>query len=53
MKAEQGRPALPQLAEALVAVLGPDAVRENVLLARHTAFRIGGPADLLAVVESG
>jgi UDP-N-acetylmuramate dehydrogenase len=40
---------LEGLAEALVAALGPDAVRRDQPLARHTALRIGGSADLLAV----
>jgi UDP-N-acetylmuramate dehydrogenase len=40
-------PALDTLAEAL----GP-GVRRDELLARHTAMRVGGPADLLIVCES-
>jgi UDP-N-acetylmuramate dehydrogenase len=52
VRVKQDRPALARLAKALAAVLGPDAVRENELLARYTAFRIGGPADLLAVTKS-
>jgi UDP-N-acetylmuramate dehydrogenase len=43
---------IEHLAKALVAALGPDQVRRNQPLARHTALRIGGPADLLAVAES-
>jgi UDP-N-acetylmuramate dehydrogenase len=43
---------LERLAEALAAVLGPDAVRRDQPLARHTALRIGGPADLLVVAET-
>ena len=43
---------IEHLAEALEAGLGPDAVRRDQLLARHTALRIGGPADLLAVAET-
>lgn len=52
MSVEQDRPALARLAEALAALLGPGSVRENEPLARYTAFRIGGPADLLAVAQS-
>ncbi len=36
----------------MVASLGPDAVRRDQPLARHTSLRIGGPADLLAVAET-
>jgi UDP-N-acetylmuramate dehydrogenase len=43
---------IERLTRALVAALGPDAVRRDQALARHTALRIGGPADLLAVAES-
>jgi UDP-N-acetylmuramate dehydrogenase len=32
--------------------LGPDAVHRDQPLARHTALRIGGPADLLVVAET-
>jgi UDP-N-acetylmuramate dehydrogenase len=35
-----------QQREALRRALGPDRVREGVLLAPFTTFRIGGPADL-------
>ena len=38
--------------ERLAAALGPDAVRRDQPLARHTALRIGGPADLLVVAET-
>jgi len=41
-----------RLADDLAAALGSNAVRVNESLARHTAFRIGGPAELLAVAES-
>jgi UDP-N-acetylmuramate dehydrogenase len=41
-----------RLAEVLRADLGHNAVQENHPLARYTAIRIGGPADLLVVAES-
>jgi UDP-N-acetylmuramate dehydrogenase len=34
-----------------VTLLGPDTVQADQPLARYTAFRIGGPADLLAVAR--
>lgn len=37
--------------DELARVLGPDA-RRNVPLSRFTSIRVGGPADLLIVVES-
>jgi UDP-N-acetylmuramate dehydrogenase len=40
---------LEQLTAGLRGVLGPDAVLANEPLARHTALRIGGPADLLVL----
>ncbi len=40
------------LSIVLKAALGPRAVRQNESLARYTAIRIGGPADLLAVAGS-
>ena len=43
---------IERLDKALVAALGPEAVRRDQPLARHTALRIGGPADLLVVVET-
>lgn len=43
---------LSRLGEALAAALGPDAVQVDRPLARYTAFRIGGPAGLLTIVES-
>jgi hypothetical protein len=46
------QPALNRLAGRLAEVLGPAAVRAAQPLARHTTLRIGGPADLLAVVDS-
>jgi UDP-N-acetylmuramate dehydrogenase len=36
----------PEQREALRRALGPERVREGVLLAPFTTFRIGGPADL-------
>ncbi len=51
--ATEGHPAvLDRLANDLKAALGPDALQVSQPLARHTAFRIGGPADLLVVAES-
>jgi UDP-N-acetylmuramate dehydrogenase len=41
-----------RLADALRSTLGAAAVRVNEPLARYTSLRIGGPADLVAVVES-
>jgi UDP-N-acetylmuramate dehydrogenase len=46
------QPALERVAARLVEVLGPVAVRAAQPLARHTTLRVGGPADLLAVVDS-
>ena len=43
---------MARLADALAAVLGPDAVRRDQPLARHTSLRVGGPADLLVVAET-
>jgi UDP-N-acetylmuramate dehydrogenase len=43
---------LSRLADALAAALGPEAVERGRLLARHTAFRIGGPADLTVTASS-
>jgi UDP-N-acetylmuramate dehydrogenase len=40
------------LADALRSTLGPTAVRVKEPLARYTSLRIGGPADLVAVVET-
>jgi UDP-N-acetylmuramate dehydrogenase len=39
------------LADALGSRFGAEAVRRNEPLARYTALRIGGPADLLSLVE--
>jgi UDP-N-acetylmuramate dehydrogenase len=44
--------ALEELTNALKAELGPSLVRENELLARFTAFRIGGPARLMVIATS-
>jgi UDP-N-acetylmuramate dehydrogenase len=44
--------ALSCLVEGLEVALGPGAVQANRTLARYTAFRIGGPAEILVVVES-
>jgi UDP-N-acetylmuramate dehydrogenase len=41
--------AASRLAEVLETRLGPGAVRHSEPLARYTALRVGGPADLLAV----
>jgi UDP-N-acetylmuramate dehydrogenase len=43
---------LTQLRAALVERLGPERVRTDVPLARHTFYRIGGPADLFVVAGS-
>ncbi len=45
-------PALDRLAGALRAALGPGTVQAGQPLARYTALRIGGPADLLVVADS-
>lgn len=37
---------------SLVGRLGPERVRADEPLARHTSYRIGGPADLLVCIES-
>jgi len=44
--------ALERLAAALAAALGADAVHRGELLARYTTLRVGGPADLLVVVDT-
>ncbi|MGD2040136.1 MAG: UDP-N-acetylmuramate dehydrogenase [Anaerolineae bacterium] len=43
---------MKQLESDLRASLGPDAVQRDEPLARYTALRIGGPADLLVVANS-
>jgi UDP-N-acetylmuramate dehydrogenase len=43
---------LAQLKAALETLTGPVEVQVDQPLARHTAFRIGGPADLLAIAGS-
>ncbi|MGE5560581.1 MAG: UDP-N-acetylmuramate dehydrogenase [Chloroflexota bacterium] len=37
---------MPELADLLMLALGPDLVRTDEPLSRHTSFRIGGPADI-------
>jgi UDP-N-acetylmuramate dehydrogenase len=49
---EQPVPGLEQLAAALRAALGAEAVLANQPLARYTTLRAGGPADLLVKAES-
>jgi UDP-N-acetylmuramate dehydrogenase len=44
--------AIQDLTEVLGAALGPGRVRVNRSMARYTALRVGGVADLLVVVES-
>jgi UDP-N-acetylmuramate dehydrogenase len=51
VSAETELSTLQTLAQALETHLGPQAVLADEPLARYTAFRIGGPADLLAVAE--
>jgi UDP-N-acetylmuramate dehydrogenase len=46
---EHPHPRLDDLASALKVALSPATVHVNQPLARYTALRIGGPADLLAV----
>ncbi len=43
---------LARLQAALVERLGPERVRADEPLARHTFYRIGGPADLFVSAES-
>jgi len=45
-------PPLKQLQEALIQRLGPACVRAGEPLARHTFYRIGGPAGLFVTVEN-
>lgn len=52
MAADRRSTALERLAAGLEAALGVEAVLANEPLARHTALRIGGPADLLAFASS-
>jgi UDP-N-acetylmuramate dehydrogenase len=49
---ETGSPDPDRLLDELRAALGTDAVQAHQPLARYTAFRIGGPADLLASVDT-
>lgn len=44
--------ALSRLVGDLEAALGPGAVQANQSLARYTALRIGGPAEILVVADS-
>jgi UDP-N-acetylmuramate dehydrogenase len=50
--AEDNAQAQASLLAALQAAIGAEALGTAQPLARHTALRIGGPADLLAVVEN-
>ena len=50
--AEDNAHAQASLLAALQAAIGAEAVGTEQPLARHTGLRIGGPADLLAVVEN-
>jgi len=43
---------LERLKQTLTGQLAPERVRADEPLARHTFYRIGGPADLLVTVES-
>lgn len=52
MIADQAAAPFDRLAAELMGTLGADAVLPNEPLARHTALRVGGPADLLAVARS-
>jgi FAD/FMN-containing dehydrogenase len=47
----RGRETISPDLDALAAALGPSVLRDEPL-ARHTAMRVGGPADLLIVCES-
>ena len=49
---EERSTALSRLADSLEVALGPGAVQANQPLARYTAFRIGGPAEVLVVADS-
>ncbi|MFN2227009.1 MAG: UDP-N-acetylmuramate dehydrogenase [Anaerolineae bacterium] len=51
MTAKDGVATSGRLAEALEAHLGAGAVRKAEPLARYTALRVGGPAELLVVAE--
>lgn len=52
MAAEAHSPVSGRLFDGLRAALGADAIQANQPLARYTALRIGGPAELLALVDS-
>jgi UDP-N-acetylmuramate dehydrogenase len=49
---EHSYPGVDRLADALVAAWGSAAVKANHALARYTALRIGGQADVLIKAES-
>lgn len=44
---------MKQIIKALAAFSRPDQVFENEPMSRHTTFRVGGPADVLFLPESG
>jgi UDP-N-acetylmuramate dehydrogenase len=52
VNADRMSAAIEKLKAKLVDILGTDAVLADEPLARYTALRIGGPADLLAVASS-
>lgn len=52
MATEFRSPASGRLFDELRTALGADAVQTNQPLARYTAFRIGGPADLLVTADN-
>jgi UDP-N-acetylmuramate dehydrogenase len=52
MTREERSTALSRLAGDLEVALGSSAVMANQSLARYTAFRIGGPAEILVVANS-
>jgi len=51
--AEHPHATADRLAADLRLILGPDAVHRHQPLARYTALRVGGPADVLAVARDG
>ena len=52
MTSDERSTALSRLAGDLEVALGPGAVQANQFLARYTALRIGGPAEVLVVADS-
>ncbi len=52
MTSKERSTALSRLAVDLEVALGPGAVQANQSLARYTALRIGGPAEILIVADS-